>query len=553
MSMLEVVKPAAKHGVSILDDLCQAVPTRAFGLHPDALTQRFKTLGPYPAPPRLEAITEKLKTLPGLPTVSHVGLVSIKPKPVLFDPGSHFVERSLRLFSRAAKHHEVIGVAHHAVTLPFHMPVQGMKIDIGQKRADHRSLRRASHRRPSPHPLDDVLVQKSTDQLQHCAVANPLRDLTHQRLIRDTVEVAVKVGIHHVGVAVLDQPLYFPQRVFAAPTRTKAVTRLLKLSLKDRFDHQLQCRLHDAVFDHGNPQRAHLAAPFGNLHAPYRLWPVLSRPKRSLKFFQIDFCPCLKLLHALPIPPRRSGVVLYFLPRRLKRLLSVHLVYQAKPFPSFDAVFQRRQHVLAPHRGFYPRPVSALDFCALCSPCGHCRRLAFALPRCVAHASTFLPPVPRRSFALCASRGVLFPPLRYHEGSDSYAAHLRRRSPRLPRHTFLSFRLQPRELPGHRFPPRQRDQLVSDFAMNEQARRSSPPNRVLYLRTNSSPPVALHAASSQRSYLRLRSCGLLRHGLPPRKCGALTGAPIPACAGMTSRGGHHVEGNPSIFILGGRA
>src|SRR3989337_2988698 len=28
---------------------------------------------------------------------------------------------------------------------------------------------------------------------------------------------------------------------------------------------------------------------------------------------------------------------------------------------------------------------------------------------------------------------------------------------------------------------------------------------------------------------------------------------IPACAGMTSRGGHHVEGKPSIFVLGGRA
>ena len=35
------------------------------------------------------------------------------------------------------------------------------------------------------------------------------------------------------------------------------------------------------------------------------------------------------------------------------------------------------------------------------------------------------------------------------------------------------------------------------------------------LRTNSSPPVALHPASRRRSYLRLRSCGFLRHGLPP--------------------------------------
>jgi hypothetical protein len=67
---------------------------------------------------------------------------------------------------------------------------------------------------------------------------------------------------------------------------------------------------------------------------------------------------------------------------------------------------------------------------------------------------------------------------RYYEDSDSCSAHPPRRSPHLLHHTFLSFRLQPRRLPGHRLPPRQRVQRVSDFAMNEQARRSSPPNRV---------------------------------------------------------------------------
>ena len=117
-----------------------------------------------------------------------------------------------------------------------------------------------------------------------------------------------------------------------------------------------------------------------------------------------------------------------------------------------------------------------MGLCALCSPLRHYRRFAFALPLRVAHASTFLPPVPRRCFAFSAFRGSS--PLRYHEGSDSCAAHLRRRSPHLLRHTFLSFRLQPRGLPSHRLPPRQRDPRVSDFAMNEKARRSSPPNRV---------------------------------------------------------------------------
>src|SRR5207237_458078 len=35
------------------------------------------------------------------------------------------------------------------------------------------------------------------------------------------------------------------------------------------------------------------------------------------------------------------------------------------------------------------------------------------------------------------------------------------------------------------------------------------------LRTDNLPPVALHLASRRRSYLRLRSCGFLRHGLSP--------------------------------------
>ena len=96
--------------------------------------------------------------------------------------------------------------------------------------------------------------------------------------------------------------------------------------------------------------------------------------------------------------------------------------------------------------------------------------------RCGSHASTFLPPFPRRDFAFRAFSGS--PPQRYYGDSDSCTAHLPCRSPRLPRHTFLSFRLQPRELPGHRLTPRQRDQRFSDFALSEQARRSSPPNRV---------------------------------------------------------------------------
>ena len=148
-------------------------------------------------------------------------------------------------------------------------------------------------------------------------------------------------------------------------------------------------------------------------------------------------------------------------------------------FSSLDAVAQRRQHALVPHRGFYPRPFSSVVLCALFSACAHCRRFALALPLCTTRSSTFLPPVPRRCFAPSASRVLmLLGRCGTMKALTPASVHPRCRSPRLLHHTFPSFRLQPRGLPEHRLPPRQRVQRVSDFATYEQARRSSPPNRV---------------------------------------------------------------------------
>jgi hypothetical protein len=145
---------------------------------------------------------------------------------------------------------------------------------------------------------------------------------------------------------------------------------------------------------------------------------------------------------------------------------------QAEPFTSSDAVFQRRQHALVQHRNFHPRPIPAVWLCALCSPLGHYRHFAFALLRCETHVSTFLSPFPRRGFAFRTCRGchrfgtmeTLTPaPLTTHSaGLPAYCATPSCRS--VSNHVGL---------PDHRLPPRQRDQRVSDFALNEQARRST--------------------------------------------------------------------------------
>ena len=94
-----------------------------------------------------------------------------------------------------------------------------------------------------------------------------------------------------------------------------------------------------------------------------------------------------------------------------------------------------------------------------------CPSVAFTLP-------PSYPSFPRSGFAFRPSRGfhrsgtmgTLTPtPLTYGAGLPAYCATPSCRS--VSNHVGL---------PDHRLPPRQRDQRVSDFALNEQARRSTP-------------------------------------------------------------------------------
>src|SRR5439155_7321347 len=78
MSLLEIVKPTTKRRIQLDDDPCQTVPARALSPHPNAILHRLVALFAYPAPPQLEMITQKVKALPRLPTISQVSLVDAK-------------------------------------------------------------------------------------------------------------------------------------------------------------------------------------------------------------------------------------------------------------------------------------------------------------------------------------------------------------------------------------------------------------------------------------------------------------------------------------------
>ena len=107
-----------------------------------------------------------------------------------------------------------------------------MQIDVGQQWRDDRPLRRSRCRAPSLHLLHDVLLEVAFDQRQNASVADLLRHSRQQPVVRDGVEIALQVGVHHMGVALLQQPVDFPQRILATTSRTEAVAARPELASK---------------------------------------------------------------------------------------------------------------------------------------------------------------------------------------------------------------------------------------------------------------------------------------------------------------------------------
>src|SRR5438067_9067697 len=71
--------------------------------------------------------------------------------------------------------------------------------------------------------------------------------------------------------------------------------------------------------------------------------------------------------------------------------------------PPYDAVIQRRQHAVAPLRGFHSQPIPVVRSAPCLTLTGTTG--ATLCSRRGSHASTFLPPFPRHDFAFRAFRG----------------------------------------------------------------------------------------------------------------------------------------------------
>src|SRR5262249_32033751 len=193
-------------------------------------------------------------------------------------------------------------------------------------------------------------------------------------------------------------------------------------------------------------------------------------------------------------------------------------------------LFEGRQHPLCPDRWFDPGP-AAPDLSGTCSLGGHCHRLFFR--RFVHRVSTFLHPfAPPALPGFFATMGALTPgrpALRVLIRDNELRLWRRPGLPAFCHRIFRSFRLQPPTVAPTRiwglrcrayrttslWPPfRGRASLGLRLWRAGSPRRSAESSS-LALRTNRSPPVALHPASRRRSYLRFQGTRLPWQGLPP--------------------------------------
>src|SRR4030067_795394 len=128
--------------------------------------------------------------------------------------------------------------------------------------------------------------------------------------------------------------------------------------------------LRPAVLAPRNAERAARAVCFGYLHAPHRLRSIAFVFEVFVQFVEVRLGLCVESFHCDPIHTRRTPLAPHPFPPRCQGRFRIHLVDQAVPFASWDAVVQRRQHPLVPYRGFHPVPLRVPGFFLLFS-CFH--------------------------------------------------------------------------------------------------------------------------------------------------------------------------------------
>ncbi len=208
--------------------------------------------------------------------------------------------------------------------------------------------------RPMLQTPQDVLLEPPSEQVEHASICYPCFHPFHQLAMRNAVEAALEVGVHHKAYPALSSP----------STSRNASLQLRPVEIRSSLDrtpprrplnHELDRRLDDAVLDRaGSPVVA-------SCHRLSECPPVSPlRPITSFRSSRLSSAKYVSAPAAIRSTLCPSTPAAPLLPRTLPPADAsvsgrVHLVHQTVPLASLDAVHQRRHHALRPHRGFHPR------------------------------------------------------------------------------------------------------------------------------------------------------------------------------------------------------
>src|SRR5438445_4675906 len=157
--------------------------------------------------------------------------------------------------------------------VPAPMPylIQQVEVDIAVERRDRRSLR-DSYRRWLHLPLiGDPHGQALLDQPQHAPIHHALFDEDHQLIVRNGRKIAAEINLHHAprpSIQVVANCLAGHLRISPWSITVRAV---VKISFKDRLQHQLHRSLHHAILDRRDPKWASASLWFWDVHSPHRV------------------------------------------------------------------------------------------------------------------------------------------------------------------------------------------------------------------------------------------------------------------------------------------
>jgi hypothetical protein len=144
--MFEILKPAPQHAIDVSDDL-QAMALSAARLGTNRVFKLPETLLPRPLHLSLEVIPRKVKAAL-LSGILNPCFHRMQLETRLLGPLPHLLQGCCRFPLAPAQNGKVIRIPHPLAPPVCHLVIQGVEIEIRQQRADHRSLRGSSFRRP---------------------------------------------------------------------------------------------------------------------------------------------------------------------------------------------------------------------------------------------------------------------------------------------------------------------------------------------------------------------------------------------------------------------